>query len=243
MIKLPFGMMPGHWGLAGKTREIAKAEYELEGYELDVKLLDIKRDELDHGEYTRRLADIGMKHGQLTSEERELSHAQTITDEREKKIRLAEIFHKYGRTTRYEYERTLASYIDDETQRDLALLDIEFKHGNITDTAHAKESATLKKEPWVTVINMDFSKKHSLEGSFELDWNMFFVEKLKTEGYAGATDDAIVNAWFMEVCRNIAMEEFDGTGDFTADSQANLDAVKRWGNNTETISKDRKGYK
>ena len=46
MFKLPFGTLPGHWGLKGKTREIAKAEYELEGYELKKRLLEIKADEI-----------------------------------------------------------------------------------------------------------------------------------------------------------------------------------------------------
>ena len=45
-MKLKFGMMPGHWGLKGKTREIAKAEYELEGFELEERLLEIKQDEM-----------------------------------------------------------------------------------------------------------------------------------------------------------------------------------------------------
>jgi hypothetical protein len=87
---------------------------------------------------------------------------------------------------------------------------------------------------------MDFAGKGALEGSFELDWNEQFVEKLKSEGYSGPTPDNIVNQWFMEVCRNVAMEEFDGTGNFTADSEANLDAMKRW--SSETLPAGRKGH-
>jgi hypothetical protein len=90
---------------------------------------------------------------------------------------------------------------------------------------------------------MDFSKGHSLEGSFELDWNDQWVEKLKADGYNGPTPDNIVNQWFMELSRNVAMEEFDGTGDFTADSAANLEAVKSWNGNTESLDKRRKSYK
>jgi hypothetical protein len=90
---------------------------------------------------------------------------------------------------------------------------------------------------------MDFSKGNSLEGSFELDWNQPFVDKLTAEGYTGPTPDNIVNQWFMEVCRNVAMEEFDGTGDFTADSEANLETVKRWNSEKESLKNGRKGYK
>ncbi len=39
--KLPFWMLPASWGLKGKTREIAEAEYYYEGQELEEKLAEI----------------------------------------------------------------------------------------------------------------------------------------------------------------------------------------------------------
>jgi hypothetical protein len=208
MFKLPFGAMPGHWGLAGKTREIAKAEYELEGYELDKKLLSLKEDELDPKDYNKRMIDLEFK---------------------------------YGRIDKQQQLRYLCNLIENEDQKALAILELDYKEAKITDTEYQKQSATLKGEPWVTVLNLGFGGKQSLEGSFELDWNEFFVESLKTSGYQGPTDDNIVNQWFMEVCRNVAMEEFDGTGDFTADSAANLETMKRW-NSSEPLQGGRKGY-
>lgn len=210
MPKLPFGTLPGHWGLKGKTREIAKAEYELEGYALELQLLLIKKDELSEDEYLKRYNDIQLKNGKITQAQ---------------------------------YNRAMVELIKDDRQRQLGLLELDFKEGALTELEYQKKYATLNGEPWVTVINMDFGKKSALEGSFELDWNEQFVEKLKAEGYTGPTPDNIVNQWFMEVCRNVAMEEFDGTGDFTADSEANLDAVKRWSQETESYPKGRKGYK
>jgi len=44
MPKLPFRMMPGSWGLRGKTRAIAEAEYYYEGAELKAKLAEIEAD-------------------------------------------------------------------------------------------------------------------------------------------------------------------------------------------------------
>lgn len=209
MFKLPFGSLPGHWGLKGKTREIAKAEYELSGLDLELKLLEIKKDDLSATEYNQRKIDIE---------------------------------HKSGKYTEYEYKRLLISLIADTTQKELAMLELEHQAGNCTDLEYAKGVATLKDEPWVTVINMDFGSKSALEGSFELDWNEQFVEKLRKEGYTGPSSDNIVNQWFMEVCRNVAMEEFDGTGDFSADSEANLETLKRW-NSSESIGSNRKGYR
>ena len=43
--KIPFGWLPGHWGLQGKTRDIARAEYELSGLELDLRLAEIHHDD------------------------------------------------------------------------------------------------------------------------------------------------------------------------------------------------------
>jgi hypothetical protein len=137
--------------------------------------------------------------------------------------------------------RMLAALIEDEKQKELAFTELDYKEGKLTDTQYQKQIATLKGEPWVTVLNVGFGGKASLEGSFELDWNEFFVADLRSKGYVAPTDDAIVNQWFMEVCRNIAMEEFDGTGDFTADSAANLETMKRW-NSSESFANGRKGY-
>lgn len=41
MKKIPFWMLPASWGLKGKTREIAEAEYHYSGQELEEKLAEI----------------------------------------------------------------------------------------------------------------------------------------------------------------------------------------------------------
>jgi len=70
-----------------------------------------------------------------------------------------------------------------------------------------KEIATENKEPWVAVMNTHVNKDNIRNGFFELDWNEYFVLQLRTEGYAGETDEAIVDAWFSELCRNVGAEE------------------------------------
>lgn len=209
MPKLPFGMMPGHWGLVGRTREIAQAEYELTGYELETRLLEIKKDDMSVDDWQRRQWDIELK---------------------------------FGRMSTAEYNRNLVTLIKDDQQRNLATLELDFAEGKVDPVEYGKRVATIKGEPWVTVLNMDFTKGSSLEGSFELDWNEFFVEKLRAEGYVAANSEALVNQWFMEVCRTIALEEFDGTGNFTSDSEANLETFKRW-NSSESLPPGKKGYR
>ncbi len=203
-----YGWLPAHWGLKGKSRDIAQAEYELEGYELEKRLLEIKADEIEPRELSKKQIELEFKH---------------------------------KRITQIEMLRQLTELITDETQKKLALLELDVKEGKIGDIEYQKAMATIKGEPWVNVLSMEFGGKQSLEGSFELDWNDHFVANLIKEGYQGPTPDAIVNQWFLEVCRNVALEEFDGTGNFTADSAANLETMKRW--NGEPIDDKRKGYK
>lgn len=209
MIKLPFGWLPGHWGLKGKTRERAKAEYELTGYELELKLLELE-DNIEYPAVEKKRLDI---------------------------------LHKHGRISSADYLQKLVDLIEDDTERQIAQLELDYKNRKISEQQLQKGISTVKKEPWVSVLNMEFGTGTPTEGSFELDWNEYFVDNLKKEGYKGQNDEAIVNLWFMEVCRNVAMEEFAGTGDFEADSQANLDTMRRWQTQSEFINKDKKGYR
>lgn len=69
-----------------------------------------------------------------------------------------------------------------------------------------KELATEKKEPWVAVLDTHVNKDNIRNGFFELDWNEYFVLQLKQAGYKGESEEAIVDAWFGELCRNVGNE-------------------------------------
>ena len=70
-----------------------------------------------------------------------------------------------------------------------------------------KEQATANKEPWVAVLDTHVNKDNIRNGFFELDWNEYFVVQLRGAGYNGETDEAIVDQWFSELCRNVGAEE------------------------------------
>lgn len=74
-----------------------------------------------------------------------------------------------------------------------------------------KDRATKLKEPWVGVLNTHVNKDNIRNGFFELDWNEYFVLKLKQEGYGfdGDVDEEIVDRWFRELCANVVVD-----GDF-----------------------------
>jgi hypothetical protein len=72
-----------------------------------------------------------------------------------------------------------------------------------------KEKATLKQEPWVDVIGFRVNPDNVRNGFFEIDWNDYWIEKLKQEGYGfdGDPEDEIVGRWYRDICYNAAAAE------------------------------------
>ena len=76
----------------------------------------------------------------------------------------------------------------------------------------AKELATEKGEPYVTIVSMEVDPNNIQNGAFELDWNDKFVANLIRAGYQMDPKDAdsdIVDRWFTAVCRNIVLETYE----------------------------------
>jgi hypothetical protein len=67
-----------------------------------------------------------------------------------------------------------------------------------------KEIATMKKLPYIKVLDTQVDRRNPSNGFFELDWNEFFVDDLKKAGYTGVTDEEIVDKWFKALCQSIA---------------------------------------
>lgn len=75
-----------------------------------------------------------------------------------------------------------------------------------------KELATQKGEPYVTVVGMDIDPEDINSGAFELDFNEIFVARLVKAGYMikkEDTDAEIVDRWWTQVCRNVALELYE----------------------------------
>ena len=91
------------------------------------------------------------------------------------------------------------------------------KNKPVVKTNNEKELATKKKEPWVSVLTTHVDKTNPRNGFFELDWNEYFVQSLKLNGYRGDTDEMVVDKWFQDLCLNVAKEsnqvgELGGSG-------------------------------
>ena len=75
-----------------------------------------------------------------------------------------------------------------------------------------KEQATKDGEPYVNVLSMDIDPEDINSGSFELDFNEIFVARLVKAGYMMKkedTDAEIVDRWWTQVCRNVALELYE----------------------------------
>jgi len=80
-------------------------------------------------------------------------------------------------------------------------------------TLSEKERATRKKEPWVGVVETHVNKENVRNGFFELDWNKYFIEQLRGQGYGleGDPDEEVVDRWFRELCANVVVDgEYGG---------------------------------
>jgi hypothetical protein len=76
----------------------------------------------------------------------------------------------------------------------------------------SKEKATMAGEPYINILKIDVDPNNINNGAFELDWNDKFVINLIKAGYKLRPDDAdadIVDRWFTQVCRNVALEVYE----------------------------------
>lgn len=72
-----------------------------------------------------------------------------------------------------------------------------------------KELATEKGEPFIEVLGVEIDYENPGQGSFELDWNTFFIAELRAKGYPGKTEEQIIDNWFRDICRHIVLETWE----------------------------------
>lgn len=174
--KIPFKFLPASWGLRGKARALAEAEYYLEGYELDMRVAEITAST----DYDREIAQLEVK----------LRHDK-VTEAQGQAAQL-DIQFRHGKIT--------------QTEHDISKLDQDLAAERISQDAYDKRVATIRKEPWVNVIRIGINPENPGAGYFELDWNEEFVEFLQQSGYDGRSDEEIVNKWFNQVCNTVLLQ-------------------------------------
>lgn len=178
---IPFSMLPGSWGLSGITRKRAEIEYAYSGVNQQIKLAEF--------DFVNKIID-----------------AQAFN------IKILEIALKSKMILDYEYKELIAiAKSKDHEDWKRKILELKYQNKHIDNDVYEKEIATLNKEPWVKVVDLDIDPKNpNAGGSFELDWNEYFVKELIRNGYTGITPEHIVQDWFDTLCRVIGSESVIG---------------------------------
>jgi hypothetical protein len=111
-MKIPFGLLPGSWGLTGKTRKIAEAEYYYTGYQLELELALI-HNETDLAK-AKALLEIDKKYNKVSEYEYDQRLAKLDnTDETKQKVALLDIDLKHGKITQLEHEKKRADLLQE----------------------------------------------------------------------------------------------------------------------------------
>jgi hypothetical protein len=202
---IPFRFLPAAWGLSGPARLEAEAAYYYEGEDLEHRLVDIRN---PHDDKARRLGHLAIDrhygHIDTYEHDRELLEIEGRDDERA----ILKLDRAHGRIGDYDHDVALAK-LDHPSEPDqtLALLEVERAYEKISEREYEKAIATAERKPWVGILRDNFDINQGLNGLFiEFDWNDFFIEYLRLHGYVGLTDDALVEAWFTDLCRSTAHE-------------------------------------
>ncbi len=105
--KIPFRLWPGSWGLRGRTREIAEAEYTLSGLELELRLIEITEDNPLQREIKNIRAQ--QKYNKISEHEAEQKIvALSVEEGQARDIALLDLELRYKKIDKTEYEKKLA---------------------------------------------------------------------------------------------------------------------------------------
>jgi len=175
---IPFWMLPASWGLSGRSRSVAEAEYYYTGYDLEQELNRIHHVDTDSYNYQEDSLTIDHKNKKIDREEFLRRRAKLQLD--------------YDLLTEEEYQ--------------VNLLEIDLEFNKISKEEFLKQKATILKEPYVNVLSMEINDEMPTQGAFELDWNEEFIKMLHNAGITGTSDEDVVNKWFNSVCRTVLLQ-------------------------------------
>ena len=202
---IPFGWLPGSWGLKGRTRAIAEAEYNYSGKELELRLAEIHSD--DSTEQELKKNQVRLKYGEITPSEHDLAQVEIHHSEKNNQYLSAvlEVRRQHGLISEYEYQRGLLELQPSSVETAVQLLDIELKDGRISQHDYDRRVADIKNEPWMSMPRVSWDPVNPSKTFFELDYNDAFLDYLRSHGYSG-DEQSIVDSWVNDVCSAVASE-------------------------------------
>jgi len=129
--------------------------------------------------------------------------------ERERAIveaRLEKVMEDVTRAAAEEFERKQAR---EEAAKEAAAEKERLDKEAVFNALDPKAQATQKGEEWVQILDTHVNKDNIRNGFFELDWNEFFIIRLRAEGYGLEADpeEEIVDRWFRDIIFNMLQED------------------------------------
>jgi hypothetical protein len=106
---IPFSFLPASWGLVGKSRETAEAEYYLTGEELERRLLEINYDQSEQSLIHRESLKLDLKYGKLTEYDYKVKLATLDTSSpQDADLKKLQVSLEYGKISVTEYDKAVA---------------------------------------------------------------------------------------------------------------------------------------
>lgn len=126
---------------------------------------------------------------------------------------------KYNKIDQYTYEHMINNIVNEKdiVKKDIGSSEIELKYNKIKDYEHESNVATIKKEPFMKIIDSDIDWK-TKEFSYKPIWNSYFIEWLKSIGYNHQSDmseEEFVDLYIKDIFCSHLMNEIDELDDNT----------------------------
>ena len=83
-------------------------------------------------------------------------------------------------------------------------LETKLSSGKIRKEEYDKEILTLEGKPYIGITNIEFDPENGI--GMEFDWNDYFIEELKENGFTGNTDQDLINDWYNSFCAMVASQ-------------------------------------
>ncbi len=214
---VPFGLWPANWGLNGSRRAKAIAEYTLEGYQLQKRLIEIDIETLGkRKDLLIRLLEVDLEFEMIDEHTFEVGKAKIeIKDKNQLELALVELDYRFEKISRRERELKILelAHPDKESiEYKIGELKILADIGEISVHESEKSIATLQDEPWFAVLNTEYRSREDLGSAlnFDLDWNEQHIHFLMENGITGKSQEEIIDKWFTALCADI-FKDFDET--------------------------------
>lgn len=181
----------------------------LKGYisKFDYELQLLEFEDLTKNQKKQKTLDLMYIHDKISEYEYNKSMIELHHEGKDLRKKLIELDYKFNKIDDFECASKLLD-LEDLNSREYNIKKLELEHdfGKKDYFTFSREMANLEEEPYVKVIDMQFDPESNTDPYIEVDWNSYFIEKLKKAGFEGKTDEEIISKWMDAICIQIASE-------------------------------------